>query len=84
MKCADVGKLLDAYALGAIGPEDTNAIEEHLADCLRCWDHLQESQKAAALLFLAVPLKEPRKELRRRIMAQAAREARPESQGQVE
>jgi anti-sigma factor RsiW len=84
MKCADVGKLLDAYALGAIGAEETDVIEEHLTDCLRCWDHLQESQKAAALLFLAVPLKEPREELRRRIMAQAAREAHPESQGQVE
>jgi anti-sigma factor RsiW len=84
MKCADVGKLLDAYALGATGPGEANAIEEHLTDCLRCWDRLRESQKAAALLFLAVPLKEPREELRRRIMAQAAREARPESQGQVE
>lgn len=84
MKCADVGKLLDAYALGATGPGEANAIEEHLTDCLRCWDRLRESQKTAALLFLAVPLKEPREELRRRIMAQAAREGRPESQGQVE
>jgi anti-sigma factor RsiW len=84
MKCAEVGKLLDAYALGATGSGEANAIEEHLTDCLRCWGRLRESQKAAALLFLAVPLKEPREELRRRIMAQAARETHREGQGQPE
>ncbi|TET95070.1 MAG: hypothetical protein E3J29_07465 [Dehalococcoidia bacterium] len=75
MECKEVGELLDAYALGALGPEETGPIEEHLADCLRCWEHLKEAQKAAALLVLAVPLEQPREELRRRIIAQAAKEA---------
>lgn len=74
MECEAVGELLDAYALGALKPEETGSIEEHLADCLRCWEHLKESQKAAALLVLAVPLEQPREELRRRIIAQAAKE----------
>jgi anti-sigma factor RsiW len=75
MLCKEVGELLDAYALGALGPEETGPIEEHLADCLRCWEHLKESQKAAALLVLAVPLEQPREELRQRIIAEAAKEA---------
>lgn len=76
MECEQIGELLDAYALGALSPEETGPIEEHLADCLRCWEHLNESQKAAALLVLAVPLEQPREELRRRIIAQAAKEGR--------
>lgn len=76
MWCKDVRELLDAYALGALEPEDRGPIEEHLADCLRCWEHLEESQKAAALLVLGVPLEEPREDLRQRILAQAAKEGR--------
>ncbi len=81
MECEDIGKLLDAYALGAIAPDETGPIEEHIADCLRCWEHLKESQKAAALLVLAVPLEQPREELRQRILAQAARESRENAGG---
>ena len=69
--------MLEAYALGAVAPEEGAHIEEHLSECLACWEHLSESQRAAALLALAVPLKEPHESLRRRIIAQAKREARP-------
>lgn len=75
MECSEVGRLLDAYALGALRPEETGPIEEHLADCLKCWEHLKECQKAAALLVLAVPLEQPREELRQRIIAEAVKEA---------
>ncbi len=67
--------MLEAYALGAVAPEEGAHIEEHLGECLACWDHLSQSQRAAALLALAVPLEEPREGLRRRIFAQAQREA---------
>lgn len=77
MECEEVGQLLEAYALGAVPPEEGAHIEEHLADCLACWDHLSESQRAAALLALAVPLEEPRESLRQRIIAQARRESEP-------
>lgn len=73
--CEEIGQLLDAYALGAVEPQDVGPIEEHLAECLACWEHLTEAQKSAALLALAVPLEEPREELRRRILAQAQAEA---------
>ena len=77
MECEEVGLMLEAYALGAVAPEEGAHIEEHLSECLACWEHLSESQRAAALLALAVPLKEPNESLRRRIIAQAQREARP-------
>jgi anti-sigma-K factor RskA len=69
--------MLEAYALGAVQPEEGAHVEEHLDECLACWDHLSQSQQAAALLALAVPLEEPREDLRRRIIAQAQREAEP-------
>jgi len=69
--------MLEAYALGALQPEEGAHIEEHLDECLACWDYLSQSQRAAALLALAVPLEEPREDLRQRIIAQARREAEP-------
>lgn len=73
--CEEIGQLLDAYALGAVDPEDVGPIEEHLAECLPCWEHLTESQRSAALLALAVPLEEPCEDLRRRILARAQAES---------
>jgi len=70
--------MLEAYALGAVAPEEGAHIEEHLGECLACWDHLSESQRAAALLALAVPLEEPHEDLRRRIIAQAQSEFTPD------
>jgi hypothetical protein len=69
--------MLEAYALGAVEPEEGAHIEEHLAECLACWEHLSESQRTAALLALAVPLEEPRESLRQRIIARAKRDAVP-------
>jgi len=69
--------MLEAYALGAVAPEEGAHIEEHLGECLACWDHLSDSQRAAALLALAVPLEQPREGLRQRIIAQAQWEGRP-------
>jgi len=69
--------MLEAYALGAVAPEEGAHIEEHLGECLACWDHLSESQRAAALLALAVPLEAPREDLRQRIIAQAQLETLP-------
>jgi len=66
--------MLEAYALGAVAPEEGAHIEEHLGECLACWDHLSHSQRAAALLALAVPLEEPREGLRQRIIVQAQAE----------
>jgi hypothetical protein len=68
--------MLEAYALGAVAPEEGAHIEEHLGECLACWDHLSDAQRTAALLVLAVPLEEPREGLRKRIIEQARQQAK--------
>lgn len=75
MDCRQLKEILDAYALGAASPEEAAALEEHVADCLRCWEELSEAQRAAALLALSVPLEEPPETLRQRLLELARREA---------
>lgn len=76
MTCAEVGELLDAYALGALEAEEANPIEAHISDCLRCWDALTEAQRVAALLALSAPLQRSNPALGRRLLERVAREAR--------
>ncbi len=56
MKCEQVRDLLDAYALGAAEADEANALEEHVADCVRCWSSLNEAQRAAASIALSTVL----------------------------
>jgi hypothetical protein len=66
--------MLDAYALGAGSPEEAAAIEEHVADCVQCWEELSKAQRTAALLSLAVPIEHASEKLGDRIIASARRE----------
>ncbi|MBI2913753.1 MAG: anti-sigma factor [Chloroflexi bacterium] len=77
MDCAEVRELLDAYALGAADRREGKALEEHVADCVRCWDELNRAQRTAAMLALAVPIQEAPPLLRERILARAKEERRP-------
>lgn len=77
MDCDEIRELLDAYALGASESGEVKAIEEHVADCVRCWDELSAAQATAALLALSVPIEPAPEHLERKIMAQAQREAAP-------
>ncbi len=74
MDCQDVRELLDAYALGATEPAESEGLEGHVADCVRCWEELSEAQRTAALLSLAVVIEEAPASLRDRILSQAERE----------
>jgi anti-sigma factor RsiW len=40
INCEQVQEMLDAYALGAAEAADASAIEEHVGDCVRCWEEL--------------------------------------------
>lgn len=71
MDCDEIRDLLDAYALGAAEPAESGALEEHVADCVRCWEELTKSQQTAAMLALAVPIETPPDYVERRVMAQA-------------
>ncbi len=53
MVCKEVRELLDAYALGAAEANEANAVDEHVADCVRCWSSLNEAQRAAATIALS-------------------------------
>ncbi|MEX0683012.1 MAG: anti-sigma factor [Dehalococcoidia bacterium] len=75
MDCSEVLEIIDAYALGAVAPEEAAQLEAHVADCLRCWEELVKAQRTAALLALSVPMEEASSQLGDRITAVARREA---------
>ena len=74
MDCAQVMELLDAYALGASDRAEAHGVERHVADCVRCWEELTRAQRTAAMLALAIPMKEAPARLENRIMREAERE----------
>jgi hypothetical protein len=83
LDCEQVRELLDAYALGAAEAAEAKVIEEHVADCVRCWDELSSSQATAALLALSVRIEHPDPRLAHRIMSLAQRESKSRGQERV-
>jgi hypothetical protein len=80
MDCEQIRELLDGYALGAADSQEASLIEEHVADCVRCWDDLSVSQATAALLALSVRMQSPPPALEEAIMRRAEKDLtrRPE------
>ncbi len=76
MNCEEIGELLDAYAIGVADRKDSDAIERHVSDCVRCWEELSRAQQAAALLAISVPIEQPGPDLWRRIEREASRAKR--------
>lgn len=74
MNCADVEELRDLYALGALGPEEAEGVEEHMAGCAECSQRIAGSWRAAQLLRHAVPAREPRASARLRMIDAAVRD----------
>jgi len=77
MDCEQIRDLLDAYALGAADAREAAAIEEHVADCVRCWSSLDEAQRVAASLALSTVLQKAPQPLRSRVLAEAERRQQP-------
>ncbi len=73
MDCEQVGELLDAYALGAAEADEAARLEEHVADCVRCWSSLNEAQQAAATIALSTAFQRAPTSLRNRILAESER-----------
>ncbi len=69
-------ELSAAYALDALGPEEREAYQAHLAECERCRDEVAEFSSVAASLAHAVEPAAPSAALRERIL-DAARAERP-------
>jgi hypothetical protein len=77
MDCPELRELLDAYALGAAEKHEAEAVESHVADCVRCWDELSKAQQSAAMLALSIPVLAPPERIGPQLMDRAAREASP-------
>jgi anti-sigma-K factor RskA len=69
-------ELSAAYALDALGVEEREAYQAHLAECERCRDEVAEFSSVAASLAHAVEPAAPSPALRERIL-EAARAERP-------
>jgi anti-sigma factor RsiW len=69
---------LAAYALDALEPEETEAVEAHLAECERCRDDLRWLEPAVELIPESVSQVTPPPSLRADLMAVVNREARAE------
>jgi anti-sigma-K factor RskA len=54
MHVPHVDDLLDAYALGALEPEEVDRVERHLEICAGCQSMLEPSRRAADELLIAV------------------------------
>lgn len=70
-------ELIDAYALGAVEEQEAAVIEEHVAECVPCWNELGRAQETAAMLSLSVPLHQAPERLGQRIISTAQRESSP-------
>ena len=60
--------LLPAYALGVLDPDETNAVEKHLAQCSICQAELRAYEAVTADLALAAPPVFPPPRLRQKIL----------------
>lgn len=72
--CTQVQEILGAYALGSVDPVEVKVVEEHVADCVRCWEEFEKEQQTAALLALAVPIEQASPRLEERVIAAARRD----------
>jgi hypothetical protein len=78
MDCEQVKELLDAYALGAAEADEAAGLEEHMADCVRCWPSFDEAQRAAAAIALSVTLRRAPDSLRTEILYEIEQTRSPE------
>ncbi|HEY7339580.1 MAG TPA: anti-sigma factor [Ktedonobacterales bacterium] len=75
-----VDNLIDAYALGALEPDEVARVERHLETCDACRALLDAVRAVTSDLLLAVPQAAPPSALRGRILSRIHDEAQPASQ----
>src|SRR5512135_2551667 len=63
---------LAAYALGALDPEETAALERHLQGCESCRAELADYQRIGSGLLAALPARPPRAAVKRALQTQLA------------
>ena len=68
MQNRHVDDLADAYALGALEPDEVDAVERHLEGCEDCRALVEQARRSADQLLQAVPAVTPPPSLRDRLM----------------
>jgi anti-sigma-K factor RskA len=74
MERTEIHELSAAYALDALGPEELDEFEKHLAHCAECREHVASFQEAVAELAYDTDAPAPSPALRNRVLADARRE----------
>ena len=64
-----VTHLIDAYALGALEPDEVDTVERHLATCAACRAEAERAKAVAAQLLYVAPPATPSPDLRERTLA---------------
>jgi anti-sigma factor RsiW len=73
MESEEIHDLTAAYALDALDEGDARRYEEHLRECPRCREELQELSEVASALAYATPAPSPPPALRERILEEVRR-----------
>ncbi len=74
MERTEIHELSAAYALDALGPEELEEFEAHLAHCPECRENVAAFQESVAELAYDVDAPAPSPSLRNRVLADARRE----------
>ncbi len=77
----DCGTDLAAYVLGALEPEEAQALQKHLTTCAVCRDEVAALQSVTEVLLLAAPQLAPPTSLKRRVMAEVRAQTRAPRSG---
>lgn len=78
-----VDDLIDAYALGALEPDERARVEDHLETCSRCRTQLTAARARSDELLFSAPPATPPAGLRSRIIAQVHAVAEGEHRGTI-
>ena len=74
MERTEIHELSAAYALDALGPEELDEFERHLAHCEECREHVAAFQETVAELAYDTDAPAPSPALRNRVLADVRRE----------
>jgi anti-sigma-K factor RskA len=78
LTCGELGESYELYALGVLEGPEKDALEEHIGrKCEVCMKEVTRAVENNALVFRAVPKREPPTSLRSRILAGFGLETRP-------
>ena len=70
MQDPHVTDLIPAYALGALEPDEVDAVERHLATCAACRAELRLQRRVAEELLVAAPQRSAPPRVRQRLLEQ--------------